>query len=96
MEENLSRSTDGLPGPHEFPIGSPESRAAARALLASRDSRIDRQQIILDLPRRGGEAGHGTGIGPWWPTDDGGLVRVIIAPSGEVSEEELERLLATP
>ena len=50
-----SNSEDGVPRPDEFPIGSPESRAAARAMLEARESGVRRRQIIIDLRRPRGE-----------------------------------------
>lgn len=47
----MATNNEGLPRPDEFPIGSPESRAAARAMLEACDSGVRRRQIIIDLPR---------------------------------------------
>lgn len=97
MNQQVNKFTERLPHPAEFPVGSVESRAAARAQLAEIENRTRKRQIILDMPRRGGEeGGGGNGVGPWWPDSDGGLVRVIVAPVGEMSKDELQRLLATP
>jgi len=41
-----------LPRPEEFSLGSPESRAAAHAMLDRRDRAYLR--IIVDVPRPGG------------------------------------------
>ena len=47
---------DGL-RPEDFPIGSPESRAAVRALLAVRRNSVPHLQIIMNVarPRREGQ-----------------------------------------
>jgi len=73
-------NSNGQPRPEEFPLGSPESRAAARAMLEVQERDVRRVQIILSVarPRREGEPD--TIVGPWYKTDDGTLMRVIRKP----------------
>ena len=85
-----------LPPPEEFPLGSAESRAAARALLERREKGVRRIQIILDMshrPPRPMENPLGA-VGPWesW---NGALYRTVLLPRG-ADEETKRRLLATP
>lgn len=92
---SISNSTS-LPRPEEFPVGSAESRAAARALLERREKGVRRIQIILDMshrPPRPNENPLGA-VGPWdsW---NGALYRTVLLPRG-ADEETKRRLLATP
>lgn len=85
-----------LPPPEEFPLGSTESRAAARALLERREKGVRRIQMILDMahrPPRRFEDSLGA-VGPW-ELRDGILWRTILIPRG-ADEETKRRLLATP
>ena len=62
-----SFSSEGLPRPEEFPVGSAERRAAARALLDLREKGARRIQLILDMAnrqRRGRAVASGTGWKP--------------------------------
>jgi hypothetical protein len=70
----VSRSSS-LPRPEEFPLRSPESRAAALALLEARERGVRRVQIILDVPRPHHEGEPDTSAGPWYKTADGTLMR---------------------
>jgi len=47
----VSQFNNDSPRPEDFPIGSPESHAAARAMIEARDRDVPRRQIILDIPR---------------------------------------------
>jgi hypothetical protein len=90
-------SSNGLPGPEEFPIGSAESRAAARAMLNTREKSLRRRQIVIDMshrPPRPSENPLGT-VGPWGLGADGNLWRTVMLPRG-ADEETKRRLLATP
>jgi len=82
------------PLPWEFEIGSAESRAAARAMLESREKGVRRLQIVSCVPRPR-QDNSVPSVGPWQSTTDGGLVRVVNVPPG-TDEETLRRLLATP
>jgi hypothetical protein len=64
-------SSDDLPKPDEFPLGSPESRTAARAMLEAQERDVRRVQIILDVPRPQHESEPETIVGPWYKTADG-------------------------
>ena len=48
------KADDGLPRPSDFPVGSPQSRAAARALAEHRIRSFIRVKII-HVGRRGSE-----------------------------------------
>ena len=88
-------NSDGLPRPEEFPLGSPESRAAARAMLEAQERDVRRVSIILDAPRPQHEGEPDTKVGPWYKTADGALMRTVIVPPG-TDENTLRRVLATP
>jgi hypothetical protein len=88
-----SNNEDGLPRPYEFPLGSAESRAAARAMLEAQERGVRRLQIIFDAPRPRREGEPHTKVGPWFETEDGGLMRYVFVPPG-TDEETLRRLLA--
>jgi hypothetical protein len=79
--------------PEDFPIGSPESRAAARAMLEARERGIPHVQLIIDFPRPGAE--RDTTVGPWCKTDDGTLIRTVTVPPG-TEKGTIQPLLATP
>ena len=68
-------SKDGLPRPDEFPLGSPESRAAARAELERRH-RVD-VQIVIDAPRPHGHEGNSYR----YKGNDGRVVEVVVRNS---------------
>lgn len=64
--------------PGDFPIGSPESRAAARAQLTHwRDSR-ERIEIISHIPR--GKDDSRIRFGAWQDCPDGKLLRLVYVP----------------
>ncbi len=70
------RGVEDDPLPGDFPIGSVESRAAARAMLASGASGPPRFEIVHHVarPRRDARPGH---AGPWQPCTDGRLMRLV-------------------
>jgi hypothetical protein len=68
-------NSDGLPRPEEFPLGSMESRAAARALLERRD-RVD-VRLVTDVPRPYGHVGNSYK----YQKQDGTVVEVVIRNS---------------
>jgi len=82
--------------PDSFPIGSPESRAAARNLLEARDkSGPERIQIVWDIWAGVNASKDSTpSVGPWYEQPDGRLARIIFAPGAD--EETIQRLLNTP
>lgn len=73
-------SSNGLPRPEEFPVGSVESRAAVRAIFESGKS--DRVQLVIAVPRPRREGESDTIVGPWYKTADGALTRTVIVPPG--------------
>lgn len=77
--------------PWDFPIGSPESRAAARAMLKSRMCGAHTIQL---LGRFRGQDESALIIGRWHPLIGGGFERAIQIPSG-TSKEAMKRILAT-
>lgn len=72
-------SSNGLPRPEEFPLGSMESRAAARAML-DRRNRVD-LRIIMDVPRPHGDEGKSYR----YHDSDGKIVEVVI-PNSSLEE----------
>jgi hypothetical protein len=91
----VTQSSDGgHPRPEEFPLGSPESRAAARAMLETRESRVRRLQIVTEIPRPRQDNSHAH-VGHWQPMVDGGFMRLVYVPLG-TDEETKKRLLDTP
>ena len=88
------RSNEDFPGPEDFPLGSVESRAAARALLNDRERNTVHRVIVMSLPHRGGNTGE-IHIHPWQEWGDE-MARLVCCDPG-TSWEEIERLLpATP
>lgn len=78
--------------PGDYAIGSPQSRAAARAVLAHRFAGRKRVDLIVSspIPR---PRGDGIRIGEWSEGEDGTLTRVSFLPSG-MTIEEAERIVA--
>ena len=81
--------------PGDFPIGSPESRAAARAMIESRDKDVPRLQIINDSVQISGQDNSLPHVGDWYPMTDGAFVRFVYIPPG-TDEETERRILDTP
>jgi len=79
--------------PADFPIGSPESRAAARAVVESRETDGCRLQLVnyIQRPRQDGSRPH---IGEWCSLGDI-LMRIVFVPES-TDEATLEKLVATP
>ena len=90
----MSRSNSDNLRPEDFSIGSPESRAAARAMLETREINVTRLQIVSSIPRprQDNSRPH---VGPWQPMIDGGFMRMVYVPLG-TDDKTRERLLATP
>ena len=84
-------ATDSGLKPGEYPLGSPQSRAAARALLERRFAGRRRIDVVSSIPRPGGDGG--IRIGTWIECDDGTLFRLSTIPSG-MTIQEAERLVA--
>lgn len=81
-------STGASPG--RYPLGSPQSRAAARALLERRFAGRKARTIILS-----GEFDSEPRIGKWQEEADGTLGRVCILPKG-MTMQEAERIVSQP
>jgi hypothetical protein len=73
----------------DYELGSPQSRATARALLERRLARLKRIDVVSSIPLPGGDGEiH---IGTWIECDDGSLFRFSTIPPG-MTIEEAERL----
>jgi hypothetical protein len=75
--------------PGDFPIGSTESRAAARAMLKSR---MKGRPTVQMLGRYVGKDESALIIGPWQPSNNGGFWRGLQVPRGS-SKEAINRVL---
>jgi hypothetical protein len=75
--------------PGDFPIGSLESRAAARAVLKSR---MRGRPTVQLLGRFQGQDESALIIGPWQPSNNGGFWRGLQVPRGS-SKEAIHRVL---
>ncbi len=75
-----------------LPIGSLESRAAARVLLGQKRSKLTRVQFFHSV--RGPWRGEGPEppdvprANPWFESDDGKLVRIVYVPHVWVARDE--------
>ena len=78
--------------PGDYALGSPESRAAARAVLERRLAERNRGGITLvsNIPR---PYGNGVRIGDWCESNDGTIIRFCSLPTG-MTLEEAERIVA--
>ena len=78
--------------PGDYALGSPESRAAARAALERRLAERNRFGLtfISNIPR---PFGDGIRIGEWFEDADGKLIRFCSLPTG-MTMEEAERIVA--
>ena len=78
--------------PGNFPIGSPQSRAAARLRLEHMNDDRERIQLISFVPRpnQDNTRPHAT---PWHECDDGRLFRVLYVPHG-MEDSEARRIVA--
>jgi hypothetical protein len=77
--------------PGDFPIGSTESRAAARAMLKSR---MKGRPTVKMLGRYVGKDESALIIGPWQSSNNGGFWRGLQVPRGS-SKEAINRFLDT-
>ncbi len=66
--------------PGDFPIGSLESRAAARILLARRFESCKRRRIIWHIPWEGQDSSR-VSFGEWQEWQDGTLAQWVYVPS---------------
>ena len=97
----MKRSTSGtalprrIPRPWEFPPGSVESRAAARAMLDHAEAERERVTIVSRIPEPAWELEGAEGEGPapadwnnkihvgeWNECPDGRLWRMVYVPPG--------------
>jgi hypothetical protein len=85
---------EGAPQPENSALGSPESRAAARAMLESREKGVRRIQFVSNV-QWSGQDNSLPHVGDWQRCIDGGLMRFVYVPDGTDDETE-NRLLATP
>jgi len=76
--------------PGDYALGSPESRAAARAVLEHRLAERNRGglTLITNIPRPFSE---GIRIGEWCEGEDGLLMRICFLPTA-MTMEEAERI----
>lgn len=79
--------------PNDYPLYSSRSRAAARALLASRIAARKRIEVVSTIPRPGADGE--IRIGGWIEGPDGTLFRSSSIPAG-TTIEEAERIVAKP
>jgi hypothetical protein len=77
--------------PGEYPFGSPQSRATARALLERRFAGRRRIDVVSSVPRPG--ANGEIRIGTWIEGADGSLFRFSTIPAG-MTVEDAERIAA--
>lgn len=83
-QDPLSATGAGMK-PGEYPLGSVQSRVAARALLERRLAARNRLDIVSSIPRPGGDGEiH---IGAWSEAADGTLMRFSNIPAGMTLEE---------
>lgn len=78
-------------GPVTFALGSPQSGAAARALLERRFASREELTIILFAVADSEEPHHGD----WWEGSERKLVRTCTLPGG-MTLEAAERLVSRP
>jgi hypothetical protein len=90
--ENALGATNAGARPGDYCLGSPQSRAAARAILARRNAGRKRQDIIfvstVPLPD-----GQEIRIGEWSESRDGILTRTSFLPP-DMTIEEAERIVS--
>jgi hypothetical protein len=78
--------------PEDFPVGSPESRAAARAVVEASNRGVRRFQIVSHIPRpwRGeGPEPEGWNKKPYVGPDDGSPMRIVYIPSQWIEPGEV-------
>jgi hypothetical protein len=83
--------------PDEFPLGSAQSRAAARGVLESRKIDAPRLEVINHIPRpnRDGQRDDTKPYAaPWQKIANGQLMRILYVPTG-MTEEEARRAVGT-
>jgi hypothetical protein len=80
--------------PWKFALASPESRAAARAMLEARQTGARRLQLVTSIqrPRQDNSLPR---VGDWTPIPGGRLMRLVYIPP-DIGCDTRERILATP
>ena len=78
---------NSLPNPGDFPIGSLESRAAARIRLASRHDSHKRMRIITNIPGPGVDSSR-VHFGKWQKWQDNWLGQLIYRPHAWLKPED--------
>src|SRR5271170_2487688 len=79
--------------PAAFPLGSPQSRAAARGLLETRLAGRQRIQVVFSISRPNAQGV--IRIGDWTEGHDGTLFRTCNIPAG-MTFEEAQRIVSQP
>jgi hypothetical protein len=83
-------ATDSIPTPGDFPIGSIESRAAARRQVqASIEGRVRTTFLWMGFGQKNDQQTKAR-IGPWVENPDGSLTRTVFAPLVMDEEDTLE------
>ena len=82
--------------PGIYPIGSTESRAAARMLARQKDEQAERLEVILSgkVCRVPGDPTQPSAT-PWMECSNGKLMRGLIVPEGMTTDEARQVLLNT-
>jgi hypothetical protein len=70
-------ATDAGVSPGKYPLGSPQSRAAARAILARRFAERKREELVVTHYALGPDKMR---VGEWNESGDGTLIRVSHLP----------------
>jgi len=78
MARFSSEESNG-PSPWDFPLGSIESRAAARIRLIQLNDRRERIRIIRSVPWHG-EDNSRLNFGQWQESQDGTLTQIVYVP----------------
>lgn len=73
------KNSNNVPHPGDFPLGSPESRAAARLRLEQMQDNRRNIEIISHIPRPGQDNTQ-PHASPWRQMQDG-LFRILYVPS---------------
>ena len=89
--EKGRRAAESGARPGDYAVGSPQSRAAARALLERRFAARKRLEIVCSIPRPG--AVGEIRIGEWIEGADGTIFRTSNIPAG-MTIQEAERIVA--
>lgn len=83
-------ATDSTPKPGDFPLGSIESRAAARSHVQQSIKGSVRTTVLIIGWRSNAIPFTKASIGEWYENPDGSLTRHVTAPSEMLEEDALE------